>query len=224
MALASYDQRDDGKATRTDGQWRQARRRRPFSDFSATQSSPSNSPSGFVSPDPSRRVEVAQTPAQFPDAILGGPTQWPPALRELDLRLSVEILKEPAQWQLDSLTADALKYKTSAAQPSDIATADHILNKIRQFQQLQSGSTRSVGATPLPPIQGIVAVVGQESIPLQRSAPGQIDQSNAAVCTVVRCSRLAQRTRTRRGNGANYLRIAGRNWQNNASHLGHAGA
>ncbi len=184
VALARYDQpsadRPTLSATQSKGQWRAPQRRRPIENFTANQTSPTTYPSGFAAPDPTRRADIAQTPTSWPEAIPNGPTKWSQALQELDLRLSVEVLKEPAQWQLDSLATDVMRFKTSGANPSDTATADHLLNKIRQFQILQNGSGRSNTQTPPPQIQGVVAVVGQDSIPMQRSAVGQIDQSNAA--------------------------------------------
>ncbi len=184
VALARYDQpsgdRPTLSATQSKGQWRAPQRRRPIGDFTASQTLPTTYPSGFVAPDPTRRIETAQGPTSLAEAVPIGPTRWPLALQELDLRLSVEVLKEPAQWQFDPLVADVMRFKASSANSSDTATADHLLNKVRQFQILQNGSGRASTQTPTPQIQGVVAVVGKDSIPMQRSAVGQIDPSNAA--------------------------------------------
>lgn len=129
----------------------------------------------FQSPDPTRRMDATPASATMSPNSSPPPQRWPAALQALDIRLSSEILKEPTQWQLDGLAHDVRQFKQTCS-PSDAAIADHILNKIQQFQWIKTGTPPTSVAGNSGGVQGIVAVVGQEAIPLSRS-----DGSSSAV-------------------------------------------
>ena len=171
VAQARYDQgaaqRKSVRATQPESKWRPPQRRRSFGDVSLTNASTPLNASPFIAPDPARRSDAPQSTAATGQALPTGPSVWPRQFQELDLRLSMEVLKEPGQWKLDSIAADVMKTKLSSP-PSDVAIADHLLNKIRQFQLIQSGAPNAAPQSSPTSIQGVVAVVGQESIPLMR--------------------------------------------------------
>ncbi len=174
VTQARYDERDEprktAQSTQPNGKWRQPQRRRSFGDVSLSSASIANNVTPFVAPDPTRRMEATPPPSTATQTSPQGPTIWPRPFQELDLRLSMEILKEPGQWQLDSIAADVMKTKQSAV-PSDAAIADHLLSKIRQFQSIQGSAPRATANSGPAQIQGVVAVVGQEAIPLLRISP-----------------------------------------------------
>ncbi len=110
-------------------------------------------------------------------AELPADARWPAVLQALDLRLSNEVLKEPSSWNLSSLAAEVQSAKTTFSTASDLAVADHLLNKIRRFQQIQNsqnalahtaaastGSANQVQAAP----PSILGYVGQQPLLNQR--------------------------------------------------------
>lgn len=169
IQLAQYDQPVRSTAANSQRQshsgWRRPQRRRPI-EQTPEQFPPilaSNAGPGFATSAETRMDYSAPAHATTPVPV--GPGQWPLALQELDVRLSTEILKDPGQWRLDSIAADVARYRASTTQASDIATAEHLANKIRQFQLLQTGTPFQPQNPPT--IQGVVAVIGNDAVPLQ---------------------------------------------------------
>lgn len=169
VALASYDDpRKNARQTQEpEARWRPPQRRRAFGDVRVASAQTPAVGSTFVAPDSSRRMDHSLATGPSTQPPMGVPTVWPRAYQELDLRLSMEILKDPPQWKLDSLAADVMKTK-SMSSPSEAPIADHLLNKIRQFQLIQDAGPRGPGNAGGSSVQGVVAVVGQDAIPLTR--------------------------------------------------------
>lgn len=181
IALAGFSPAPDEprapRAPATGGRWRTPQHRRPFNQVDYQTSSPNVAATPFVATDPWRRSDESYSSVSQPPALQSVPAHWPPQLQELDLRLSAEILKEPGQWQLDSLANDVAKAKLSGS-PADAPIADHLLNKIHQFQMIQHAPTRPVTPGGSTPVQGVVAVVGPDAIPLLRVSP--VDPNGSA--------------------------------------------
>jgi hypothetical protein len=88
-------------------------------------------------------------------------------------------LKEPAEWNLSNLQRSVEQVRGRFTQPSDLAIADHLLNKIRRFEQIRAGQVGATGvgrsttdaapplaATSAPP--GILGFAGQQPVLEQR--------------------------------------------------------
>lgn len=173
IALTGFDEQDAVRRSNTtpstEGRWRVPQRRRDPSTSPIQTASLTSTGNSFQTPDRSRRFEASPTTSNMPAPTTQVPSRWPASLQALDLRLSQEILKEPAQWQLDGLAHEVRQLRQSCS-PQDVVVADHILNKIQQFQLIQSGRPQPSMASRAPNVQGVVAIVGQEAIPMGRDA------------------------------------------------------
>ncbi len=61
------------------------------------------------------------------------------AIQQLDLRLSQELLKSPAQWDLISIAAAAQKLSDASSDMVTKSAVDRVLSKIRRCRELQAG-------------------------------------------------------------------------------------
>ena len=88
---------------------------------------------------------------------------WPVELQRLDLQLSTAVLEEPGRWDLETLNRAVLQSRTRLTSPSDLAIADHLLNKIRRFQEIRNAqlqTSNTIAAVPTANRNNPPAVLG----------------------------------------------------------------
>jgi hypothetical protein len=122
------------------------------------------------------RKDAAALPVLQPE--IAANLQWPPALQQLDLQLSAEVLKEPPAWDLARLSQAVQQARSTLTQANDLAIADHVLNKIRRFQEIQNAQLSMSGSptalpqtatgTSLAPPPSVLGFAGQTPVLEQR--------------------------------------------------------
>ena len=82
---------------------------------------------------------------------LGNPIAPGSPLYVLDQRLTQEMLKPPAEWNLIQLAAEVQRARNATTAPDEIAAADRMLEKIRKCREIQAGfrATDSEGPVDL---------------------------------------------------------------------------
>ncbi len=79
-----------------------------------------------------------QTPALLPPSFGNSIAPGSP-LQTLEQRLTQEMLKPPAEWDLIQLAAQVQRARDTASTPDEIAAADRLLEKIRKCREIQAG-------------------------------------------------------------------------------------
>ena len=75
-----------------------------------------------------------------------GVTKLTPRLRELDMRLSAEVVKQDySRWQLQDIGLDAQQIANSPVSVSEQVAAERLLSKVQNFRKIQA-NVQSVGA------------------------------------------------------------------------------
>ncbi len=80
-------------------------------------------------------------PVLQPEVAVDWP--WPAALQQIDLQLSAMVLEDPGRWDFQSLNREVLDARGRLSSPNDLAIADHLLNKIRRFQEIRAAQLAS---------------------------------------------------------------------------------
>lgn len=70
---------------------------------------------------------------------LTGPLPSTDSLQNLEMRLTNELVKEPAQWQIDSILGGAIRVRDSAGSSNEHLQATRLIEKCRNCLQVRSG-------------------------------------------------------------------------------------
>lgn len=126
--------------------------------------------------------DATDSPTTFPvsqasssqSAMLLAPTFGNPALQSLEMRLTQEMLKQPAEWNLMPLAAELEQLRNAISTQQDMNTFDRLMEKIRSCREIQAGyrATGSGGPVDLQTMRNRGLVAGAGVPPTSAAADG----------------------------------------------------